>query len=156
SVWFNMVRTFPSDCRWQSLSPVGVREKTVLGHTFTAGYYEALGQRYVPSWGGSMFEALMPALMLDEAALAPNSLGANDRVHVIVRQRAAVRDLNLPVWGLSPSATPGSEQYGEYGVKLLGSLGYPPGPVTPHASALALGVVPNAVLGNLRRLALRY
>ena len=39
---------------------------------------------------------------------------------------------------------------------MLGSLGYPAGPVTPHASALALGVVPQAALANLRRLAARY
>lgn len=156
SMWFEMVRTFPEACRWQSLPPTGVREKTVLGHTFTAGYYEWLGTRYVPSWGGSMFEALMPALVLDEAGLAPNSLGANDRAHAVIQHRYAVRELRLPVWGFSPSAQPGTERYGEYGVPILGSRGYPAGPVTPHASALALGVVPGAALANLRRLASRY
>jgi hypothetical protein len=156
SVWFSMVRTFPAACNWQSLEPVDVREKSVLGHTFTAGYYEWGGTRYVPSWGGSMFEALMPTLVVDEAALAPKSLGPNGRAHIIVQQRFAARSLGLSVWGLSPSATPGSERYGEYGVKVLGSLGYPPGPVTPHASALALGSVPHASLTNLRRLAERY
>jgi hypothetical protein len=156
SVWFNMVRTFPPNCRWQSLPPVGVHEKSVLGHSFTAGYYEWSGTRYVPSWGGSMFEALMPTLVLDEAALAPKSLGPNGRAHVLIQHRYATRDLRLPVWGFSPSATPASQQYGEYGVKVLGSRGYQPGPVTPHASALALGVVPQAALANLRRLAARY
>ena len=156
SVWFTMIRTFPAACRWQSLQPVDVREREVLGHTFTAGTYEWHGWRYVPSWGGSMFEALMPTLVLDETALAPYSLGRNDRVHTLIQQRIAVRELGLPVWGFSPSATPGSERYGEYGVKVLGSLGYPPGPVTPHASALAIGQLPNTALANLRRLAERY
>jgi hypothetical protein len=156
SMWFAMARTFPSDCRWQSLSPVGVREKTVLGHTFTAGYYDWLGTKFVPSWGGSMFEALMPTLVLDEVALAPDSLGANDRAHAFVQHRYAVRELRLPVWGLSPSAMPGTEHYGEYGVKVLGSRGYPPGPVTPHASALAVTLRPGAALANLQRLAARY
>ena len=53
-------------------------------------------------------------------------LGANDRA-CHRPARVAVRDLGLPVWGLSPSATPGGEHYGEYGVKLLGSLGHPAG-----------------------------
>jgi hypothetical protein len=60
------------------------------------------------------------------------------------------------VWGFSPSATPGVEQYGEYGVRMLGSHGYAPGPVTPHAGALALAVIPRAALANLHRLATRY
>jgi hypothetical protein len=156
SVWFAMVRTFPSDCRWQSRAPLDRRPKEVLGHEFTAGFYEWRGTRYVPSWGGSMFEALMPAVVLDEAALAPKSLGSNDRAHVLVQRRFAAGDLTLPVWGFSPSATPDGERYGEYGVKMLGSLGYPAGPVTPHASALALAVRPGAALANLRRLAARY
>lgn len=156
SVWFSMIRTFPAGCRWQRRTPEGVREKSVLGYSVTAGYYEWEGMRYVPSWGGSMFEALMPALVLDEAAVAPKSLGANGRAHARAQRRFALRQLDLPVWGFSPSATPGSARYGEYGVALLGSLGYPSGPVTPHASALAMVEMPRAALANLRRLAGRY
>jgi hypothetical protein len=156
SMWFEMTRTFPSACRWQSQQPRGVRERSVLRHTFTAGYYQWHGLRYVPSWGGSMFEALMPVLLLDEAALAPNSLGANDHVHASIQRLYALHDLGLPVWGLSPSATPGSDLYGEYGVKVLGSDGYPDGPVTPHAAALALAEIPGPALANLRRIAERY
>ena len=37
--------------------------KRVRGHQFSGGYYEWEGTRYVPSWGGSMFEALMPTLL---------------------------------------------------------------------------------------------
>ena len=51
------------------------------GHTFFGGYYVWKGLRYVPSWGGSMFEALMPLLVLDEPRLAPASLGRNAWVH---------------------------------------------------------------------------
>jgi hypothetical protein len=156
SVWFEMVRTFPDDCHWQSLRPLDVHDKTVLGHAFTAGYYEWSDTRYVPSWGGSMFEALMPTVVLDEPQLAAKSLGANDRAHALLQHRFAARELGLAVWGLSPSATPSSERYGEYGVKVLGSLGYAVGPITPHASALALSVLPAAALANLRRLAERY
>jgi len=114
------------------------------------------GERYVPSWGGSMFEALMPTLVLDEARHAPRSLGANDAAHVAVQRRYALEELGYPVWGLSPSSTPGNDGYGEYGVRVLGSLGYGAGAVTPHALALALGVAPAEAAAELRQLAARY
>src|SRR5206468_12537284 len=87
---------------------------------------------------------------------APESLGANDRAHVEVQRRFASETLGWPVWGLSPSAVPGAEAYGEYGVRPLGALGYHAGTVTPHASALALAVAPEAAVANLRQLAARY
>jgi len=154
--WFRMARTLPADCPGQTQSPRGTRRRVVHGFEFSAGYYEWSGLRYVPSWGGSLFEALMPALVLDEAAHAPKSLGANDTVHTVVQQRYAREVLDYPVWGLSPSASPGVDGYAEYGVKVLGVRGYEAGAVTPHAAALALGPAPEAALANLRRLAERY
>ena len=154
--WFEMIRTFPAECGGQLLAPQATRIKRVRGHAVTAGYYEWQGLRYVPSWGGSMFEALMPTLLLDEQRYAPRSLGANDAVHALVQQRFASAELAYPVWGLSPSAMPSGDSYGEYGVPILGVRGYPAGAVTPHASALALAATPAAALANLRALAQRY
>src|SRR5205823_2511815 len=85
-----MVRTFPPACRWQSLRPQGRERKTVRGHPLVGGWYEWKGERYVPSWGGSMFEALMPTLVVDEAHHAPLSLGANDAAHVAVQRRSGL------------------------------------------------------------------
>ena len=151
-----MIRTFPAACEWQRQVPRDRREKTVHGHRFFGGWYEWGGVRYVPSWGGSMFEALMPTLLLDEPRYAPASLGANGAAHAAVQRRFATESLGLPVWGFSPSAVGGPAGYGEQGVPDLGSLGYPPGVVTPHASALALAVTPEAATLNLRELARRY
>jgi hypothetical protein len=153
--WFSMVRTFPPSCRWQTQMPHGRRRRTVAGHPVTGGWYEWRGMRYVPSWGGSMFEALMPTLVVDEPRWAPANLGANDAVHVAVQRGYAYDQLNYPVWGLSPSAMPGGT-YSEYGVKVLGALGYEAGAVTPHASALALAVAPELAIANLRKLAEFY
>jgi len=152
--WFRMVRTFAPACRWQRQTPLCPGERRVLGYAVSGGHYEWRGVRYVPSWGGSMFEALMPTLVLDELQWAPRSLGANGRAHVAVQEQYALEVLGYPVWGLSPCATPTG--YAEVGVPLLGSVGYPPGPVTPHASALALAVDPDAATQNLRRLAELY
>src|SRR5207249_2498345 len=91
-----------------------------------------------------------------EARLPPLSLGANDAAHVAVQRRYALEELGYPVWGLSPSSTPGNDGYGEYGVRVLGSLGYGAGAVTPHAVALALGVAPAEAAAELRQLAARY
>jgi hypothetical protein len=155
-VWFDMVRTFPPTCEGQSAMPIAAREKTVRGHAVWGGYYEWEGIRYVPSWGGSMFEALMPTLVLDEARIAPESLGPNDVAHATVQRRWALETLGYPVWGLSPSAVPPGDRYREYGVRVLGSRGYGAGVVTPHASALALAASPPEAVANLRRLTERY
>jgi hypothetical protein len=154
--WFEMRRTFPTACRWQPEAPQGVRMKEVNGHEVLAGYFEWGGVRYVPSWGGSMFEALMPSLLLDEMRCAPKSLGANDRAHALVQQRYAAEVLGYPVWGISSSATPAGNGYSEYGVRVLGARGYGAGAVAPYAAALALGVAPEAAMANLRALADRY
>jgi hypothetical protein len=154
--WFRMARTLPPDRSWQSQAPRGRKLKEVRGHRFAGGWYEWQGERYVPSWGGSMFEALMPTIVLDERVLAPKSLGANAEAHVRVQRRHAGAPAGSPVWGFSPSAMPVASGYGEYGVRALGTLGYDPDAVTPHAAALALAVLPDEAVANLRALATRF
>lgn len=154
--WFEMVRTYPAACAGQTATPRGVRRQTVRGHMIESGYYAWGGVRVVPSWGGSMFEALMPALIVDEQRWAPQSLGANDVAHATVQRRYALETLGYPVWGMSPSAIPETGGYREYGVPVLGTRGYAPGAVTPHAAALALVATPEAAIANLRALAARF
>jgi hypothetical protein len=154
--WFALVRTYPPEADWQTQRPQGWRTYRVRGHEIASGTYEWGGERYVPSWGGSMFEALMPTLVLDERRYAPKSLGRNDEVHASVQRRWATEEAGYPVWGLSPAVRPVGDGYGEYGVKVLGSLGYGPGAVTPYAAALALGELPQEATADLRELAARY
>jgi hypothetical protein len=154
--WFAMARTLPAACSWQTQPPVARVREEIRGHVFHGGYYQWRGTSYVPSWGGSMFEALMPTLVVDEARWAAASLGSNDAAHVAVQQRYAREDLGYSVWGLSPASVPGGGGYGEYGARVLGMLGYPPGPITPHAAALALTVAPAAAVADLRRIAALY
>lgn len=153
--WFSMVRTFPAACEWQRQQPRGRHPKEVRGHRIFGGWYEWRGTKYVPSWGGSMFEALMPRLLIDEERYARRSLGRNGDIHADVQRRYATEALGYPVWGLSPSAAVPAG-YHEFGAEVLGSAGYGAGPVTPHAAALALMVTPGEAVANLRLLAEKY
>lgn len=149
--WFKLARTFPDTWAWQTQMPKGRREKTYLGCVTEGGYYTYNDIKFVPSWGGSMFEALMPAIIIDEKRLAPKGLGANDERHVNIQIRYALEKLAYPVFGMSPSCIP-EGGYTEYGVKPLGVKGYKPGVITPHATFLALEFAPKECIANIRKM----
>ena len=143
--WLNSIAPCPTPgVRLAVAATAPPRGEAHMGPTYFGGYYEWQGVRFVPSWGGSMFEALMPSLVLDELLYAPTSLGHNNRLHAVIQRRYALEELGYPVWGLSPSASPATGAYEEYGVSRSGSGAMPPGAVTPHAAALALVVMPEA------------
>lgn len=154
--WFRMHRTFPKEERWQSQEPRNRQTRIFDGYEIETGNYSWRGQAYVPSWGGSMFEALMPTLVVDEQRYAPDSLGLNNKRHVEIQRRFAIEELGYPVWGLSPSALAAVDGYSEFGVGPLGARGYEGGVVTPHATMLALTIEPKAATDNLRELLRRY
>jgi hypothetical protein len=149
--WLAMSRTPPL------AEPSGSGDHALVrGHPGPIAYYEWKGLHFVPSWGGSMFEALMPTLVLDEPRYAPTGLGRNDLVHAVVQRRYALEQLGYPVWGMSPSWVPSGERYKEHGVLPLGYHGYDGSAVTPYAAALALAVTPVEAIADLRRLAADY
>lgn len=150
--WFQgPLRTFPENYPWQGQTPKNRVTRETLGHHYDGGYYEWKDLKYVPSWGGSAFEALMPTLVLKEKELAPEGLGLNDHHHVLGQIRYALEELKMPVWGMSPSSVP-EGGYSEFGARPFGSKGYKAGVVTPHASMLALEFAPAEATANLRRL----
>lgn len=107
------------------------------------------------SWSGSMFEYLMPSLILDE--LPASALGQAGR-SAIHEQIAYANQVGLP-WGMSESAYAASDhtlayQYAPQGVPRLALRRTPPGElvVAPYASALAAMCEPQAACDNLRRL----
>ena len=165
--WFlGLVRTFPDTYTWQEQDPKNRVDRTVLGFTFPGGHYEWKSAnkssdgsaansggdlKYIPSWGGSAFEALMPAMVLDEKRIALKGLGLNDARHVQGQIRYALEELQFPVWGMSPSSVP-EGGYSEFGAKPFGSKGYKAGVVTPHATALSLEFAPKEAIANFRKL----
>lgn len=144
--WWRLFRTFPPQDSWQSQQPEGYYE-TIDGIELYQGHYEYEGIKYVPSWGGSMFEALMPTLVLKENELGTTALGLNNERHV-QGQIAFAEESGYSAWGFSPAALPDS--YLEFGVPVLGAEGYQDhSTVTPHATFLAIEHAPEEVEMNL-------
>ena len=153
--WFSLARTFSDEWLWQTQMPQNRKHKTYLGYGTEGGYYTYGDIKFVPSWGGSMFEALMPPIILDEKGIATKGLGLNDARHAVIQIKYALEKLAYPVFGMSPSCVPGAG-YGEYGVKPLGIKGYKQGVITPHATFLALEFAPKECADNIRKMLKDY
>ncbi|MGP3534606.1 glucoamylase family protein [Microbacterium sp. RD1] len=173
-------RTMPAGCdwAWQEQLPEG-ETRSYDGVSVYEGTYSYDGMRFVPSWGGSMFEALMPDLFIPEAQWGPTSWGVNHPITVAVQEKHGLKDAGYGYWGFSPASDPFGG-YAEYGVDLAGmrSDGYGSdrektdvdidrpgcaeganpdpefgdGVVTPHASFLALPYDTRGALKNLRNI----
>ncbi len=152
--WWYLYRTAPDAWEWQTQKPQG----KMVEHdkiSYFQGYYKEGNKKFVPSWGGSLFEFLMPTMVIQEQKFAPKSLGLNDTIVTELHRDYALKEKKYPVWGISPSATADGRRwmYGEYGIKKLGVKGYPDrGVITPHASFLALDALPKDAIKNIRKL----
>lgn len=107
------------------------------------------------SWSGSMFEMLMPSLVLDEPT--GSALAEAARTTVMEQIRAG-RATGLP-WGVSESAYARRDQtlayqYGPQGVPSLALRDTPPDElvIAPYATLMATMVMPRAAVANLRAL----
>ena len=156
--WARIYRTLPVEWDWQKQIPEG-SEQTLFGVPVFEGFYTYLNKKFVPSWGGSLFEFLSPTLVVKEQELAPEGLGKNNLAVTDLHIDYALREKAYPVWGMAPCAIQNGKYwiYREYGVSQLGAKGYPDrGVVTPYASFLALATRPEAAVRNLREMLKRY
>jgi hypothetical protein len=114
--YFGRWRTFPDTCAYafQETKPVGQWER-YLGVDVFEGAYRYHGIQLVPSWGGSMFEALMPALFVPEERWAPRSWGANHPLTVQAQVLHGMKEAGYGYWGFSPANKPEGD-YGAWGV----------------------------------------
>jgi hypothetical protein len=128
-VHFGQFRSFPDTCDWSwtETRPVGFT-RTYYGTQVYDGSLPYNGTLVTPSWGGSMFEALMPALFLPEERWAPGSWGANHPLTVAAQEHHGLREAAYGYWGFSPANVP-EGGYAAYGVDGIGSDpgGYPSG-----------------------------
>ena len=133
---------------------VPVRHWASLGRPFFAVGAEA-GLR---SWSGSMFEYLMPTLVLDEPQGSVLRHACSAALH---EQIAYAGALDVP-WGISESAYAGRDhtlayQYAPQGVPRLALRRSPPDElvIAPYATALAAMIAPHRACLNFKALARR-
>jgi hypothetical protein len=118
--YYGRWRSFPDTCdwNWQETKPLGVT-RSYFGVDVFEGAYPYAGMLVTPSWGGSMFEALMPDLFVPEETWAPNSWGVNHPLTVKAQIHHGLVEAGYGVWGFSPSNTP-EGGYAAYGVDGIG------------------------------------
>jgi Putative glucoamylase/RTX calcium-binding nonapeptide repeat (4 copies) len=170
-------RAFETPCF--ETQPVGVAH-TYFGTRVYDGALPYNGTLVTPSWGGSMFEALMPSLFVPEDRWAPGSWGVNHPLVVDAQIHHGLEEAGYGYWGFSPSNIP-EGGYDAYGVDGIGSnpdgyfsnedrtgidhgcperpatpdpaqSAYTNGVVTPHAAFLGLRYRPRAALADLEKL----
>jgi hypothetical protein len=127
SVYYGPVRTFPETCAgsFQETRPAGFT-RSYEGRSVFEGSYPYGGTRLVPSWGGSMFEALMPPLFVPEERWGPGSWAANHPLTADAQIDLGLHVAGYDTWGFSPSTdTVGG--YRTFGVDAIGMdpSGYP-------------------------------
>jgi hypothetical protein len=153
-----------------------------MGRQVFEGAYPYDDQLVVPTWGGSMFEALMVPLVVPEEQWGPTSWAVTHPLYVESQIEFGMEEADYGYWGFSPSSHPAGG-YREFGVDYIGMEpnGYPAdterltlvdpgwddpacpraaspitdygeGVVTPHAVFLALDFAPTATMANLARL----
>jgi hypothetical protein len=184
-VWWRTWRTLPPqrcptdpDFSWQGQWPVPGYWQTITDpqshrqFDVWEGHYVYASPpgpdlTFIPTFAGGMFEGLMANLVVPETTWGPHSFGLADVRWAQVQQRYATSVLRYPVWGLSPSSTADdSGGYGGFGVE---GLAFPAHErlaqcttcasettVTPHASAIALPVLPQQAYANLETLRADY
>ena len=181
-VWWRTWRTLPPqrcatdpDFSWQGQWPVPGYWQTYTdpqsGQAFDVweGHYVYPGTSltFIPTWAGGMFEGLMANLVVPETTWGTHSFGLADVRWAQVQAKYATEVLGYPVWGISPSSTADDTGgYGGFGVvgALFGAhegLAQCTGcstetTVSPHASAIALPVLPAQAFANLQALRTDY
>jgi hypothetical protein len=173
------------DFSWQGQWPMGGSWQTYTdpqsGKQFSVweGHYTYPGTnlKFIPTYSGGMFEGLMPNEVVPETSWGRRGFGLADLRTAQVQIKYATQQLHYPVWGMSPSSTADDTgDYGGYGVEGLAFPYYGTGAdashpneglsqchgcatedvVTPHASFLALDVVPQQAYANIQRLRTLY
>jgi cyclic beta-1,2-glucan synthetase len=114
-------------------------------------FYAVGAQAGLRSWSGSMFEYLMPTLVLAE----PQGSVLRDACHAALREQISYAHAQGAPWGISESAYAGSDhtlayQYAPQGVPRLALRRTSPDElvIAPYATALAAQIAPHCASAN--------
>ena len=162
ALWWGLDRTPPANHR-QRQAPQGRTEdytdpQNRQSYPVFEGHYTFDQIKFVPTFDGSLYQALAPDLVFPEQTAAPDSLGLNDR-NTALAQGAYAAGGGSSVWGWAPASTPGADpKYTNYGVPELASDQgtVNDAAVTPYAAFLALPVIPQQADADIARLVADY
>jgi Putative glucoamylase len=172
---FSWQGQWPMAGHWQVYAdPQSGRQFNVWEGRYT---YPGSDLTFIPTFAGGMFEGLMANLVVPETTWGTRTFGLADQRLAQVQMKYATEALHLPVWGLSPSSTPDDTGgYGGFGVEGLlfpyhglgADASHPSSglsqcngcatedTVTPHASVIALDVLPRQAYANIQALRQLY
>lgn len=145
-----------SEARLASIVAMGKGEISTK-HWFALGrsITKVSGKNILLSWGGTMFEYLMPRLLL---CSAPGTLLAQSEQVAVDEQIRQGEKCSTP-WGISESGYATVDIQHNYQYRAFGvpSLGFKRGleldtVIAPYATALALAIYPKRATANLKRL----
>ena len=145
-----------SESRLTSLLAVAKGDVPV-GHWASLGRpFYAIGARAgLRSWSGSMFEYLMPSMVLDE----PHGSVLRESCHAALREHITFAQSQDVPWGISESAYAGRDhtlayQYAPQGVPRLALRRTPLDElvIAPYATALAAQIAPHLACSNFAAL----
>jgi len=146
-----------SEARLASIIAIGKGDVSTK-HWFALGrpVTQVSGSTALLSWGGTMFEYLMPRLLLSSA----NDTLLNESERAAVDQQIILANKRGTPWGISESGYAVVDHQHNYQYKAFGvpSLGFKRGleldtVIAPYASALALAVYPAQATKNLKHMA---
>ena len=130
---------------------IPVKHWAALGRPF----YAVGAHAGLRSWSGSMFEYLMPSLVLNEP---PGSV-LDGACRAALREQIQFADSHKVPWGISECAYAASDQtlayqYAPQGVPRLALRRTPPDElvIAPYATALAAQIAPQLAISNFERL----
>ncbi|MFC0541353.1 glucoamylase family protein [Kutzneria chonburiensis] len=162
-LWWGLARTPPADHRQRQV-PAG-QNRTYSDpqdgqpYTIFEGHYVYDRIKFVPTFGGSMYQALAPAMVVPEQALAPQSLGMNNRNTALAQGAYGQYGAKTTVFGWSAATSPtGNQRYTNYGATELAinQGAVPDDVITPSAAFLAVPIIPEQAFDNISQLITRY
>ncbi len=162
SLWWGLARTPPKERRQRQV-PQG-RDMTYTdpqdnkSYTVYEGHYTFNRIKFVPTFNGSLYQALAPALVIPEQTMAAKSLGLNNRNTALCHGAYGSYSAHSPTWGWVPATTPPDGRYTNYGAP---DLGIDHGPISadvtaPYAAFRALPVIPRQAFTNITNLVTSY
>ena len=161
ALWWGPARTPPANRRQRQVpqgQPTNYTDpQSHQNFTVFEGHYAYDHIKFVPTFDGSLYQALAPDLVVPEQSMAPNSLGLNDRNTALAQGAYGAFGARTPTWGWAPATSP-TGRYTNYGVPDLSSA---PGNVShdvavPYAAFLALATIPAQADGDITQLTATY